>query len=189
MAKKKADNVEVDNIEVKKEVEEKVAKATKSSTSSVKKEFKNDDEIPCKSVTCGELLMVGKKTKRLYRWADCNDIEYVEYQDLLYSVRERSREVFAPRFIILDEDFINQNKELNSVYLDLYSFSDIREILNQSPERLKATLSTLPNGILEAVKGVAATGINNGTFDSIKKIKVLDEVFGTDMLRLLLDNE
>lgn len=187
MAKKKADNGEVNNVEVK-EVGA-VAKTTKASASTVKKEFKNDDEIPCKSVTCGELLMIGKKTNRLYCWADCNDVEYVEYQDLLYSVRERSKEVFSPRFIILDDDFISQNKELDSVYSDLYSFSDIREILNQSPERLKVTLSTLPKGILDAIKGAAATGINNGTFDSIKKIKVLDEAFGTDMLRLLLDNE
>ena len=172
--------------------EEAVVKESKPKTIAspvYKKEFKNDDLIPCKSVTSGELLMPGKRTGRLYRWADCDDIEYVEYQDLLYSTRSRSQYVFEPFFLILDDDFIEQNKELNKVYDGLYSYNELSELLNKPADALKTIVPGLPKGIRDALKGIVATGITNGTFDSVKKIKVFDEIFETDMLRLLLDNE
>lgn len=170
---------------VKLEPKEKVAV---EKTVATKKEFKNDDQIPCRSVTNGELLMVGSKSGALYRWADCNYVEYVDYQDLLYATRAHSSYLFKPFFVVMDEDFVSQNKELDKLYRDMYTFSDISEILDLPASEMKEVIGQLPAGVKEAVKGVAATQIDNGTFDSIKKIRILDEIFGTSMLQILLDN-
>ena len=170
---------------VKPETKEEVAIEKKVAT---KKEFKNDDQIPCRSVTSGELLMEGSKSGALYRWADCDYVEYVDYQDLLYATRAHSSYLFKPFFVVMDDDFISQNKELDKLYRDMYSFKDITEILDLPVNEMKGVISNLPAGVKEAVKGVASTQISNGTFDSIKKIKILDEIFGTSMLQILLDN-
>lgn len=152
-----------------------------------KKAFKNDDLIPCRSVTNGELVMLGSKTGILYKWAGCDYVTDVEYQDLLYATRSRSGFVMTPRFIILDDDFVSQNKEVSNLYENLYTYGEINEILNLPLGKLKSVVSAMPEGIKNAVKGAVATAINAGNFDSVNKIKALDEIFGTSMLQVLVD--
>ena len=47
-------------------------------------------------------------------------------------------------------------------------------------------IKALPVGCKNAIKGVAATMIDNGSLDSIQKIKALDEIFETNMLLTLV---
>lgn len=152
------------------------------------KKFKNSDLIPCKSITNGELLMVGAKTDFLYKWANYGDVEDVEYQDLVYEIRS-SRGSFAsyPRFIILDNDFVAQNKQLDKIYEKLYSMNDLRDILNMPVRDMKRVIAEMPKGVQDSLKGLASTMINSGSFDSVSKIKALDELFGTSMLQTLVE--
>lgn len=157
-----------------KEIEEEIVKPTRK--------FKNDELIPCKSITNGKLLVDGDKSGILYKWADYGDVEEVEYRDLLYMVRSRAPWVYKPRLIVLDEDFIEQNPDLKNIYDSMYEVKDLRDILKMSPSQMKKTIDSLPVGAKEAIKGVAATMIDRGQLDSVEKIKVLDEIFGTKLL-------
>ena len=67
--------------------------------------FDKEDLIPCRSITFGELLMVGAKTKFVYKWADYDDVQEVEYQDLIYDVKIPGGSYSRfPRFIVIDDD-------------------------------------------------------------------------------------
>lgn len=150
--------------------------------------FKPDDLISCRSITAGELLMEGYKTHFVYRWADYDDIQEVEYQDLQYDVRIQGRSYSKyPRFIILDEDFIKQNPSLNEVYSKIYTLSDLRKIFDMSISEIKKTVAGLPSGVRDSLKTMVSTAVSNGTLDSINKIKVFDELFETDMFQTLFD--
>lgn len=153
------------------------------------KKFDKDDEILCRSITSGELLMVGKKTGNLYSWADYGYETEVVYEDLLYDVRG-GKDSFStnPRFIIMDDDFVEQNaKVLEPVYNSLYTTKDLRDIIDLPANQLKEVISGLPNGARESLKSIVSTMISNGSFDSVSKIKVLDEIFDTQMLAVLVD--
>lgn len=152
-----------------------------------KRKFEKDELIPVKSITGGELLMVGHQTGLLYKWVDFDDVQEVEYQDLQYDVRASGSYSKYPRFIILDEDFVEQNK-LGELYDSLYSKDDIREILELPANQLKKVIEGLPKGAKESIKTLASTMIRNGSFDSVSKIKVIDEIFETEMLHTLTDN-
>lgn len=146
------------------------------------KKFNQEDLIPCKSITAGELLMVGERTKMLYRWADADDIQEVEYQDLIYAARSNSGFVFKPRFIIMDNDFVAQNPKVQEKYDTMYTNKDLRDIIMLSPKEIKKIVPTLPEGVKESLKSMASTMIDNGTLDSVARIKVLDELFDTNMM-------
>ncbi len=168
----------------------KASKTAEVATTPKKKEkkFAADDAIPCRSITNGELLMVGDKTGMLYRWADYGDVTDVEYQDLIYATRSsRTSFVRYPRFIILDDDFVAQNKEIAKIYESLYEIGDLRNIINLPINKLEGAIAELPTGVRESLKGICATMINNGELDSMKKISKLDEIFDTEMLRTLVD--
>lgn len=162
--------------------------ATKETTTVKKKTFKNSDLITCRSLTNGELFVIGKKTDELYSFADCDATTEIEYQDLIYAYKTKDVQMFKPRYVVLNDDFVNECPELKALYESIYSIDDISAILDKPPAVLAEIVKGLPLGAKECLKGVVATKINNGTFDSANKIKVLDEILGTKMLLVLTDN-
>lgn len=162
------------------------ASITTETTEEVKKpaakKFSNTDEIPCISITPGQLFVEGKRSQDLYTFADMNDVQYIRYDDLVYCIRSHQPCVFKPRFIIQDKDFLAQHKEIEDLYVSLYSAADLKAILKLSPSQLRNKVKALPEGAKDALKVIASTMIDNGTFDSIQRIKALDEVLGTEML-------
>lgn len=148
----------------------------------VPRKFAADELIRCVSITSGELLMIGEKTKSLYRWADRGDEQDIEYQDLIYATRANSGFVFKPRFIVDDEEFLRQNPSVKEKYETMYTLNDIKDVLSLDPKSMKQTILSLPDGAKDSIKSIAATMIANGTLDSVTKIKILDEIFNTQLM-------
>lgn len=146
-----------------------------------KKVFDQNDGIMCKSVVQGGLYMEGLKTKIVYEWGDYGDESEVEYRDLVAAVRAKSKFIFNPWLIIEDEDFINEFPQLQSFYREAFSVKDLRDILNQPVDQMIATIKSLPSGAVDSLKTIAAQQVALGALDSVRKIKALDEIFGTDL--------
>lgn len=164
-------------------VEEKVTetKAVNTAPKVEKRVFKESEGIPCRSITQGGLYMEGAKTKMRYEWSDYGDITYVEYADLASATRVRSSYVFGPLFMIDDDDFIEEFPQLKKFYTENYSISDLEVILSYPADRMVEEIQALPKSAIESIKVLAASSINDGSLDSVSKIKALDELFGTKL--------
>lgn len=153
------------------------------------KTFKPEDGIPCKSMVSGPLYVKGYRSKIPYTWADYGDVIEVEYRDLIYMARMNGNTtLYQPRIIVEDEDFVEQNPKLKTLYDSMYTESDLYEVLDMSPAKMKQVIAKLPVGCKNAIKGIASTMIDDGRLDSISKIKALDEVFETNMLLTLVQD-
>ena len=71
---------------------------------------------------------------------------------------------------------------LDEAYGSLYSIKDLKDILKQTPDQMQKSIASLPEGAKDSIKTISATMVDNGTLDSVRKVKVLDEIFGTEML-------
>lgn len=149
-----------------------------------KKKFASDEGIDCVSITSGELGMIGIKSGINYRWAERGDVTQVEYQDLVAAVRSNKSYIFKPLFIIKNDDFVAEFPQLNRAYSAMYSIRDLRDVLKMPAAQMKSTILSLPEGAKESIKNIAATMINNGSLDSIQKVKILDEIFDTKLMLL-----
>lgn len=152
----------------------------------VVKTFKDTDLIPCRSITQGELLFDAKKSGELYIWSAFGDVTEVEYRDLLSLRGAKSKFLFDPLFIIEDEDVLADPKWSNvkEIYDKMYD-EDVDAILDMPNNTFEKVFKTLPNGLQNAIKVTVTTRIEDGTFDSLTKIKIIDEVCGTDLKCLL----
>lgn len=159
---------------------------TASSAVAVRK-YEADDTVPVRSITQGELLMPGRKSGILYRWAGAGDVEEVEYQDLYALKVRRSAYVYEPLFVIDDEELLADPKwkDVVALYQTMYDTEDISAILRLPVNQFKKVLKQVPKGLLNSIKVEVATQIENGKFDSINKIKAIDELCGTDLLCLI----
>ena len=172
--------------------EEKTVKTTTEKTTSKTvepvnvKEYKSDDLIPCRSMTKGELIYVGKKSGEVYTWEDYGDITEIEYQDLLGLRAKKSPFIFETLFVIEDEELLEDPKwkDVKALYEKIYS-EDVETLIDMNLDDFKRVFPTLPNGLQRAVCAEVATEMEVGTFDSLQKIKVIDEVCGTDLSSIL----
>lgn len=151
------------------------------------KKFAANDLISVRSVTPGELLLSGRKSGILYRWSAFGDVTEVEYQDLYSLKGSRSAYVYAPLFVIEDTELLEDPKwkDVVALYESMYNTEDIDQILKLPIGKFKAVLRQVPKGFLNTIKIEVATRIENGTFDSIAKIKAVDELCETDLLCLV----
>ena len=147
-----------------------------------KKQYQDNDKIPCFSITTGEYLYVGEKSGDLYTWLTDGDVVDVRYDDLVAAIRTKRPAIFKPRFIIQDEEFVTQYPEIQEIYDSLYSPEDLRQILELPPERLMNVIHGLPDGAKESLKYMAVKAIDEGSLDSVARVRVLDQIYGTDML-------
>jgi hypothetical protein len=157
-----------------------VATESKAVKKSARK-FAPDDLIVCRSITFGELLLTGKKSKLLYSWANYGDTTEVEYQDLQALKSTRSSYLFKPRFIIEDEELVEQwGKDFGDIYKNIEDI-DAEDLLKLPVAQLKSKLKKASKGVQLAVKNIAGDKILNGSLDSLAKIKAIDEILGTDL--------
>ena len=149
-----------------------------------KKTYSADTPILCMSITSGELGMEGIKSHINYKWAERGDVTEVEYQDLVAAIRSNTSYILKPYFIIQDKEFVNQYPQVKKIYESLYKINDLKDIIALPVGQMKEAIQALPDGAKESIKNIAATMINNGTLDSVKKIKALDEIFNTELMML-----
>ena len=145
--------------------------------------FKDTDLIPCLCVFPGSVGMTGKRTGNTYLWEDMGVTEYVEYQDLRTEVlNKKSTYIYKPLFVIEDNEFLAKYPNLVKMYEDIYTPEDIMDkIIDLSPEEMKRFINALPAGIKDSIRNIAATMMNDGSLYDIRKIRIIDNIFGTDL--------
>lgn len=170
-----------------KNVDETVAEIQAPEPKVQKKVYKGDDTIPCRSVTRGLLVHIGKKTGEIYRWADYGDVTEVEYQDLMALRATRAKFLYGPMFIIEDDELLEDErwKGVKEVYAKAIKYEDLNRLLQANSSEFTAILKDMPKAMRKAVSTEIATRLEEGTFDSLQKVKIVDEICGTD-LKLLL---
>ena len=155
-----------------------------SSASSTKKTFDSGYGVKCRSITVGGLYMTGIKSHIPYEWNDMGDVTEVEYQDIMAAIRSNSDFVYKPYFIIEDADVIAQYPRVESIYKSLYSISELKSVFNLSVSDMIATIDSLPQGVVDSLKHLITKMIASGELDSVRKIKALDDYFGTEFILL-----
>lgn len=170
--------------------EPKVTVSKKVAAAPVKKEvrkFEQTDPILCRSVTPGWMACYGKSGIP-YVFYNYGDECEIEYGDLFALKNRRSKYLYDPLFVIEDEELLENPrwKDLAEFYSEkVYGMDDINYVLNLPNNKFKSTLTSLPKGLVKALNVEVAKRIEDGTFDSVKKVKVIDEVCGTDFWTLM----
>lgn len=146
--------------------------------------IKPNDLVEVSSVTVGELILIGGKTRRVYRWKNYGDVEYVEYQDLLAEkYNSSSKYLYDPLFVINSSEVTDQPEwaKVKALYDAVLSVEEMDKLFSLDIPSFERTLKELPKGLRNSVKSKAAEKILDGSLDSINKIKAIDKILGSDL--------
>ena len=189
MANRTTKKIESDSIdEVVVTDEESVAEPVKKAApvKRVPKKYAPEDLIECRSVTGGELILIGAKSKLQYTWSDYNDTAWVEYQDLQALQSRRSGFLIKPRFIIEDEELVEQWASLLKPIYDKINTQSIEDFFALPLNKFKAQLNIVPAGLKDAIKTRAVQMIQNDELYDIRKVREIDAAWGTDFVEMFM---
>ena len=178
---------EVMNEPIEKEATE--APKKKSEPKKVTRHYEDSDLIPCRSIMSGYLNMYMPKTKLVMEWTGNGDICNIEYQDLRAAMISRAPHIMKPYIIIEDEELLElpEWSAVKKLYESMYTTDDISEVLDLPIDQMKQVIKQLPAGAKSALVSIARERIDNQTFDSMNKIKAIDEEFGTDLMLFMME--
>lgn len=176
---KKTTTVPKTTVEKTEDVVEKVIVTETVEPVKEKKVFTDSDYILCRSVWSGGLNVVSQ-SGNLYEFRNYGSECEINYRDLVTMIRRGSQHIFLPRFVILDEDFLEDFPTVKRVYGTMYTMSDLVEILELPVSRMRTEIEKLPKATKDSMRNLIATQIANGTLDSISKVRALTEIFKSD---------
>lgn len=144
-----------------------------------KKVFTDSDYILCRSVTSGGLNIVSQ-SGNLYEFNDYGAECEINYRDLVTLIRRGSDHIFLPRFVILDEDFLEDFPTVKRTYGEMYTMKDLEDILTLPVSQMEREIIKMPDSVKDSMRNLIATQIGNGKLDSIAKVRKLSELFNSD---------
>jgi hypothetical protein len=175
-------------VDTAKDISETIVVETIAPTVFVAKTYVANDRITCISVTAGELIYYSTKTLERYEWSNYGDETDVLYEDLLSMKSSKHSFMFSPNFIIKDEELLSTSpwSKIKELSEQIEIVDNAEDYLNQSPEDLRKLLIQAPEGIKQTIKVMASQMISAGSLYDVRKIKILDEVLGTDFVAFVL---
>lgn len=163
-------------------IEEEVIEGTVEEVTPViveKKTFTDSDYILCRSVWSGGLNVLSP-SGILYEFKDYGAECDINYRDLVDLIRRGSDHIFLPRFVILDEDFLENFPTVQRAYGEMYTKEDLVQILEMPISAMKREIEKLPKSTKDSMRNLVATQIANGKLDSIAKVRELTTIFNSD---------
>lgn len=150
-----------------------------------KKSYEKDELIPCSSVFPGSAVLVGRKTGNIYNWDEIGDVTEVEYQDLMSEiVNKRSSFIYDPLILIQDEDIVNSRPAIKELYSRLVSTEDIKyTLMGGDVAEIRKILKKIPTGMIESVKCMIFTMIENHELRDIGTMKIVDAILKTELAK------
>jgi hypothetical protein len=171
-----------EDVAVVKDTDKKVSKKAAASA----KKYAPTDTIECRNVVGGKLILIGSKSHLKYTWEDYGDTAWVEYQDLQALQSRKSKFLTKPRFIIEDDDLVEQWGTMLKPIYNKITDQTIEEFFELPLNKFKARLSIVPDGLKSAIKTKAVQMIKSEELYDIRKVRVIDEVLGTDFVEMFL---
>lgn len=156
-----------------------VVESETKSTTKKKKAYTNSDYILCRSVWFGG-LNVTCQSGNYYEFSGYDSECEINYRDLATLIRKGSEHIFLPRFVIKDDDFLEEFPTVKNVYKNMYTASDLLKILDLPNNQMEIEIEKLPTESKDILCKMIATEIANGHIDSISKVRTLSEIFDSD---------
>lgn len=147
-------------------------------------EIDGNEEILVRSVTYGGLNYVSPKTKMLTRWASYNDVQPMEYSELV-AMKASSRAFLFNPMVVIDDEQVAEKLGLTDLYKQLEEIADLEGFFGIDLLKMQTTIQKLPKGAKETIRQKASEMVRNGQLYDTRKIKMLERELSIDLMILL----
>lgn len=133
--------------------------------------------VPIMSCAYGTVSYTSKRTGREWKWTNYGQMDNMELSELVAMRNAHRRYLEEPWLMILEESVV-EYLGLSKVYENCIKPDEIDAYFKLGIDKMREILEKAPNGMKQLIIATATEKIASGTFDSRKKIKMIEEVSG-----------
>jgi hypothetical protein len=143
-------------------------------------EIERNEMIPCRSTVNGELIYISNRTGAKFIWEDFGATLWLEMGDL-QDMNGSNRAYIHDGYIVVDDEEASESLGLTKVYEKIAHIDNIENLFAKSAEDLLETLPKLPKGMRDSLSTKARAMVEDGSLDSLSKIRAIESVLGVDL--------
>lgn len=168
--------------ELRAEMAEKNAEDAKEEKTARKRVAKidRDEQVEVMNITNGNLVYQSTKTGMEVLFEDFGDKEWLEVGELLTMRSSQRKFLNEPWILIMDEEVVNY-LGLDKLYDKMIDPEKIDSVFKMPVPKFKEVIEDAPRGIAELIVSRARQKIEDGSLDSVSKIRVLNDKFDIDL--------
>ena len=153
--------------------------------------MKDNDEVVVSSNVFGELIYINDRNGDQIIWENCGEEQVLSVRDIR-DMKAKQHSFFKEGWISItdspDVDFeeytmkeVYDALQIGRYYNDNLVSFNIDDIFVMSEDALRKKISTMSEGIKRSIVVRANEKIIDGSLDSLKKVKLLEEVLGCEL--------
>lgn len=163
-------------------MEEKINKTTKTTKASKpkQKQIKNTDMVTVMNTTNGRVIYQSKRTGQEWVFSEYGQSYEIEFSELVAMNNTYRSFLRDPWLLIVDDSAYVDKLGLTELYKTVFNPEQVEKFFTLPVDKMKELLSKAPIGMKELIASKAQEKITNGTFDSMSKIKFIQESLNVD---------
>lgn len=147
----------------------------------VKKNLDPNMIVTIKNGFQGRLIYQSKKTGETFIWEEFGDEQDMELSEVK-AARNSSKKFFINNWFLIDDPEVIEYLGVEQYYKHALNSENFDEIFNKTAKEIKEIISQLSTGQKRSLAYRAKQLIEDGTVDSIKVIKALEDGLGVELI-------
>lgn len=160
--------------QVKNVVEEKVEVVKQEIIKPEKRKLNRDDSILVMNNTAGTLIYKSNRSGQEWYFTEYGQTDTIELGELITMNNAHGKFLKEPWLIVLDDDAV-EYLGLKRFYDNIFEFDNIDSFFEMPETKMEELLNKMPNGMKELIVGLSRRKIAEGTFDSMSKIRLIEQ--------------
>lgn len=131
----------------------------------------------------GKLVYESPRTHEIFIWDTFGDTQEIELRELR-NAKSSAKKFFINNWFMFDDEYswVIDYLGLKQYYKNAISLDDFDDLFKEKPEKIVKIVSKLSEGQKKSVAYRARQLIIDGTIDSNKAIKALEESLGAELI-------
>lgn len=139
--------------------------------------LKEDDQVYVMNGLMGTLVYRSDRTRKVWKFTNFGQIDTIEYGELV-TIRNRYSKYLTEGWLIVLDKAVQDEFKLTEMYQSILTPDNIEEIFSKNVDELRVFIDNLPDGMKATFVNKAMEKYKQGTLDSVKTIRLIEEKFG-----------
>jgi hypothetical protein len=149
-----------------------------------KRVIERNELVSCRNITSGRLTYISKKTGMETVWSQFGDEEFIEVAELLTMKTSQPKFLKEPWLFIEDEE-IAEHLGLKQLYENIIPIDEVDEFFSLTASEARLIVPKLPKGMKTLIAEKARKGIQDGSFNNLQLVKLLEQELNLDLISLM----
>ena len=146
-----------------------------------KEKLSLDTIVYCRNGTSGELVYHSKRNHGYsIVWTEFGQEEPIELAELI-QMRNSAPRFFTDNWILIEDDSVLRYLGVDKYYKNALNYENFDTLFREPPEVIIKKISVMSKGLRATVSEIAREKIRSGEFDSVKRIKAMEDALGIEL--------